>query len=125
MGKFSTLLGILISIALIAWSILSGGDPTAYVDVPSIAVVVGGTVGTTLMVFSIAKLKSLVKIFKIAFFQHPKLVPLQTSKLHSSKDSSSQSSSPGVTFFEPPGDFNTSHMISTVVLTYTAFFLGR
>lgn len=69
MGKFSTLLGILISIALIAWSILSGGDPGAYVDVPSIAVVVGGTIGTTLMVFSLAKLKSLVKIFKIAFFK--------------------------------------------------------
>lgn len=69
MGKFSTLLGILISIALIIWAILSGGDPKAYIDIPSVAVVVGGTIGTTLMVFSFARLKSLVKIFKIAFLK--------------------------------------------------------
>ena len=69
MGKFTTLLGILIAIGLIAWSILSGGDPGAFIDIPSVAVVVGGTIGTTLMVFSLAKLKSLVKIFKIAFLK--------------------------------------------------------
>lgn len=69
MAKFTTLLGILISIGLIAWSIMSGGDPGAFVDPPSVAVVVGGTIGTTLMVFSLAKLKSLVKIFKIAFLK--------------------------------------------------------
>ena len=69
MGKFTTLLGILIALGLIVWSILSGGDPGAYVDIPSVAVVVGGTIGTTLMVFSLSKLKSLVKIFKIAFLK--------------------------------------------------------
>ena len=69
MAKFTTLLGILIAIGLIAWSIFSGGDPGAFVDIPSVAVVVGGTIGTTLMVFSLAKLKSLVKIFKIAFLK--------------------------------------------------------
>lgn len=69
MGKFTTLLGILIALGLIVWSILSGGDPGAYIDIPSIAVVVGGTIGTTLMVFSLSKLKSLVKIFKIAFLK--------------------------------------------------------
>ena len=69
MGKFTTLLGILIALGLIVWSILSGGDPGAYIDIPSVAVVVGGTIGTTLMVFSLSKLKSLVKIFKIAFLK--------------------------------------------------------
>lgn len=69
MNKFTTLLGILISIGLVAYAIISGGDPGAYVDVPSIAIVVGGTVGSTLMVFSFSKLKSLFKILKIAFFR--------------------------------------------------------
>lgn len=69
MSKSSTLIGILIAIALVVWSIMSSGDINSYIDVPSLAIVVGGTVGTTLMVFSIARLKSLVKIFKIAFFK--------------------------------------------------------
>ena len=69
MGKFTTLIGILIALGLIGYSIVSSGDVMAYVDVPSIATVVGGTIGTTLMVFSLGKLKSLVKIFKIAFLK--------------------------------------------------------
>lgn len=69
MNKFTTLLGILISSGLVAYAIISGGDPGAYIDVPSIAIVLGGTVGSTLMVFSFSKLKSLFKILKIAFFR--------------------------------------------------------
>lgn len=69
MGKFTTMLGVLISIGLVGWSIMSSGDVKAYIDLPSIAVVLGGTIGTTLMVFSLAKLKNLIGIFKIAFFK--------------------------------------------------------
>lgn len=69
MGKYSTFLGIIISIGLIIWSIVASGDIMAYVDIPSVAIVVGGTLGTTLMVFSISKLKSLFKILMIAFLR--------------------------------------------------------
>lgn len=69
MGKYSTLLGVLIALGLVAWSIMSSGDVMAYVDIPSVAIVVGGTIGTTLMVFSLTRLKSLFKILKIAFLK--------------------------------------------------------
>jgi chemotaxis protein MotA len=69
MAKFSTLLGILISVGLVVWAIVTGGDITSFIHTQSIAIVLGGTVGTTLMVFNLTTLKSLVKIFKIAFFK--------------------------------------------------------
>jgi chemotaxis protein MotA len=69
MAKFSTLLGILISVALVVWAIVSGGDINSYIHPQSVAIVLGGTIGTTLMVFNLNTLKSLVKIFKIAFFK--------------------------------------------------------
>lgn len=69
MNKYSTLIGIIISLALVIVSIFMSGDIKGYIDVGSILIVVGGTIGTTLMVFNVDKLKGLISIFKIAFLK--------------------------------------------------------
>lgn len=71
MNKYNTLIGIIFSICLVVGSILMGGIDAAsqYFDFPSVLIVCGGTIGTTLMVFNIDKLKGLVLIFKIAFLK--------------------------------------------------------
>ncbi len=45
----ATIIGIVVSIALVAVAILLGGNPIMFVNMPSLAVVVGGTLGATLM----------------------------------------------------------------------------
>ena len=77
MNKLSTLIGIGLSSALVLISIVLGnleaiqaGDMNGimqYVDIPSILIVVGGTIGATLTAFNFSKLKNLIKILKIAF----------------------------------------------------------
>lgn len=77
MNKLSTLIGIVLSSALVMVSIVLGnlegiqsGDMTGitqYIDFPSILIVVGGTIGSTLTAFNFAKLKNLIKVLKIAF----------------------------------------------------------
>ena len=73
MNKLSTLIGIGLSSALVLISIVLGnleaiqaGDMNGimqYVDIPSILIVVGGTIGATLTAFNFSKLKNLIKIF--------------------------------------------------------------
>ena len=69
MGKFTTLLGILMVIGLTISAIMTSGNIMDYYDGPSVLIVLGGTLGTTLMSFSLSKLKGLFKILKIAFFR--------------------------------------------------------
>lgn len=45
----ATVIGILLSIALVLAAIIMGGSPIMFVNVPSMMVVVGGTLGVTLM----------------------------------------------------------------------------
>lgn len=80
MNKLSALIGIVFSSALviisIIWSNLEGiqaGDMSGvlqYIDIPSILIVVGGTMGSTLTAFNFTKLKNLIKILKIAFLRN-------------------------------------------------------
>lgn len=77
MNKLSTIIGIVASCALIVISIvlsnleaIQAGDMQGvmqYIDFPSILIVVGGTIGSTLTAFNFGKLKNLLKILKIAF----------------------------------------------------------
>ena len=45
----ATVIGILLSIALVLAAIIMGGSPIMFVNVPSMMVVVGGTLGVTLV----------------------------------------------------------------------------
>ena len=77
MNKLSTLIGLGLSTALVIISVVLGnleglqaGDMTGitqYIDIPSILIVIGGSIGSTLMAFNFTKIKNLLKIFKIAF----------------------------------------------------------
>lgn len=68
MNKNTTLIGTLLALGLIIFSIATGGAGIGgYIDFGSILIVVGGTVGTALMVFNMEKLKNLINILKIAF----------------------------------------------------------
>ena len=64
----ATTLGLLAAFGLVATAVVLGGSPTAFIDLPAILIVVGGTFGITTMSFSIPEvLKSQGLILK-AFF---------------------------------------------------------
>lgn len=78
MNKLSTLIGIVFSSVLVVVAIVLGniegikaGDMSGvlqYIDIPSIMIVVGGTIGSTLTAFNFSKIMNLLKVLKIAFF---------------------------------------------------------
>ncbi|WP_417317156.1 motility protein A [Emcibacter sp.] len=51
-----TLIGIVIGFALIISAMIIGGTPTAFIDLPSILIVLGGTVAITIVSFSLKDL---------------------------------------------------------------------
>jgi len=52
---------------LIVWSILLGGSLSGFIDIPSVAVVVGGTIGALLINFPLPKFLSMINLFKKTF----------------------------------------------------------
>jgi chemotaxis protein MotA len=52
---------------LIVWSILLGGSLSGFIDMPSVAVVVGGTIGALLINFPLPKFLSMINLFKKTF----------------------------------------------------------
>ena len=60
---FTTAIGTVLVIVLLLWALTSGGTPLSlFIDVPSLVMVVGGTIAVTMMAFRIADLKGLVKV---------------------------------------------------------------
>ena len=49
---------------LIVWSILLGGSLSGFIDMPSVAVVIGGTTGALLVNFPLPKFLSMINLFK-------------------------------------------------------------
>lgn len=76
----ATLIGILISFGLVIISILLGGDGTWFVNAPSLMIVVGGTMGATLLAYPLADVLSVFKVVKNVFTHRSqpvgKLIPL-------------------------------------------------
>lgn len=80
MNKLNTLIGVVFSTALVIIAIIIGnlegiqsGDMSGlmqYIDIPSIMIVVGGTIGSTLTAFNFGKMKNLFKVLKIAFLSN-------------------------------------------------------
>lgn len=61
----STIVGVLLGFALIVAAMLMGGSVGAYVDVPSMMIVIGGASAAVISTYPIAKLLCLPKVLKI------------------------------------------------------------
>jgi chemotaxis protein MotA len=60
----ATIVGIVAAFGLIVWSILLGGSLAGFVDMPSVAVVLGGTLGALLINFPLQKITGMAGILK-------------------------------------------------------------
>jgi chemotaxis protein MotA len=64
-----TIIGLVVAVgAVMAGIVLGGGTIGSLVDVPSIAVVVGGTIGAVVLSFPLARVMKIHKVFMKAFF---------------------------------------------------------
>ena len=63
----ATVVGIVLAFGLIVWSILLGGSLSGFIDMPSVAVVIGGTMGALLINFPLPKFLSMINLFKKTF----------------------------------------------------------
>jgi chemotaxis protein MotA len=66
-----TLIGILLGFGLIIGSIILGGSLGAFIDVPSILIVVFGTVAVTFIMFPMGTVFGAIKVMLKAFFAKP------------------------------------------------------
>jgi chemotaxis protein MotA len=64
----ATIIGILFGIFCTVVSILLGGSILAFVDAPSVFVVIGGGLASTLISYRISEIKSIMKVVSNAFF---------------------------------------------------------
>lgn len=58
---------MILGIGFVLWGIISSGDIGSFVDLPSILIVVGGTIGATLLAYPMDILASLGKVYQKAF----------------------------------------------------------
>lgn len=76
----TTLIGIMVSFGLVIISILIGGDGTWFINYPSVMIVLGGTMGATLLSYPLSEVLSVFGVAKNVFLhrsQSPiKLIPL-------------------------------------------------
>jgi len=63
----ATLIGIIVSLGLVGYSILSAEGAGTFLNVPSIVIVFGGTVGATLVCFPMKNVAGVIGILKKAF----------------------------------------------------------
>ncbi len=64
----ATFLGLFLGFGFVAWGILEAGDLVTYVHMSSLLIVLGGTIGATMVAYPINDLKGIGGIFKKAFF---------------------------------------------------------
>ena len=64
----ATLIGLLMSFGLVGAAIVMGGNPLIFVDVPSILIVFGGTIGITLINYPLANVIGVIGVVKNTFF---------------------------------------------------------
>ncbi|MDP8242784.1 MAG: motility protein A [Candidatus Hinthialibacter antarcticus] len=73
----STVVGMVLCLGLIAASMIAGGSPGAFIDIPSALTVIGGTFALTLVNFPIPTVLGMGGVVKNAFF-FKQLSPLDT-----------------------------------------------
>jgi chemotaxis protein MotA len=59
----ATIMGVFMAFALIGWAIMAGGSPEAFVDIPSVMIVIGGSIAATMAAVPGARLKKIVSVF--------------------------------------------------------------
>jgi len=64
----ATIIGFVVAFGLVVAGILQGGSLATFIDPPSLLIVVGGTIGATLVNYSLPQVLGLVGIIKNAFF---------------------------------------------------------
>jgi chemotaxis protein MotA len=67
----STIIGLILGIALVLLAILLGGDIAAYVNGPSVLIVVGGAIAATMTAFPLAGFLKLPKVALKTLFSRP------------------------------------------------------
>lgn len=66
----ATIIGIIAGFILVIAAIIQGGQPLIFINLPSILIVVGGTVATTMMRFPMARFLNTARVVKNAFSHH-------------------------------------------------------
>ncbi len=67
----ATVIGVILGAVLIVSAILMGGDMMAYLNAPSVLIVIGGAMAATMASFPLARFLKLPKVFMKAFFTRP------------------------------------------------------
>ena len=70
----TTLIGILVAFGLVIVSIMTGGTFTWFINYPSLMIVVGGTMGATLLAYPLSEVMSVFKVAKHVFLHQSKSV---------------------------------------------------
>lgn len=60
----ATIVGFLVGIGLIGWALQSGGGIAMFFDVPSVMIVFGGTIASTLINFPLKQVLSVLKVIQ-------------------------------------------------------------
>ena len=69
----TTLIGIAVAFGLVIISILMGGDGTWFINYPSIMIVMGGTMGATLLSFPLSEVLGVFKVAKNVFLHRSQI----------------------------------------------------
>ncbi len=66
--NITIIIGWVVSFGLVTFGIFNGGQLDWFIDVPSLAITVGGTIGCLFASFPLSYLKNLPKYLKLALF---------------------------------------------------------
>lgn len=64
----ATLIGIVLAFGLVAAAIVTGGSPLIFISIPSMLIVMGGTLGATMVNYPLASVLGVMGIIKKTFF---------------------------------------------------------
>jgi chemotaxis protein MotA len=64
----ATIVGVVVGLALLGWALQTGGGLGMFIDVPSIMIVVGGTIASTLINFPLKQVLSVLKVVQKVIF---------------------------------------------------------
>ncbi|MCM1335268.1 MAG: motility protein A [Bacteroides sp.] len=64
--NLTIIIGWVLALGMVVFGIMNGGEFSQFIDVPSLAIVIGGTLGVLIAVSPLSFLKRIPKLFKIA-----------------------------------------------------------
>ncbi len=86
-SDFSTIIGVIIAFILIFAAISFGGSAKSFIDVPSVLIVIGGTIAITTACFSFLEIFSLFGIIaRTTFYSNPEPMEVGVKLLEYSED---------------------------------------